>query len=122
MSDELRQAARRIAKSAEAYLRESPGPEDLDYDSEMTQHWTDQSTVARAWLREHPEDDGEPIQEARWIWRVVEAGNVRYRFLKTRQKKPGLMLCRRDAHTDTPIKWVKTRGELRRLLAALGVE
>jgi hypothetical protein len=85
----------------------------------------DMHDVSTAYLAEHLEDDDELITEA-WIKKIAVAWPYKYTY----------RLCDKTGFTvglhgdrwmtnwmrDCELRWVKTRGELRRLCRALGVE
>lgn len=126
MSDELRSAAERFAKQrpSEAY----PWP--CEMSEQPAQRVADMALLARAYLAEHPADDGEPITRE-WMNTVLptdaDSGNW-----TVRQSKPLTLEIEYSgggfwlwfAHAEVPpvpVCQVRTRGQLRRLLELLGI-
>ncbi len=126
----LRAAAERLER---AYLAGLPSlvPE---------QHFADCRDVARAYIAEHPADDGERITED-WLLSIggeeLTAGDKRRGIAVG--KEPGLVLCWRWGHPKNrswslehwtaggECGWLElenepqTRGEFRRMAAGLGI-
>lgn len=121
MSEELRSAAERILYSPTLHLGDGPGvacirPEDA-------------VALAEAYLAEHPADDGEPVT-AEWLESIG--------FYRDGVHPDDPFTCRESSiylspKYDDEKLWVvfvevyelgksKTRGDVRRLLAALGIE
>lgn len=124
MSKEAREAAERIVNAQRFWTGTVPfGPGYLDIDER------DVMRVARACLAEHPADDDEPVT-AEWLESIG--------FYRDGTHPDDPFTCRESAlylspKYDDETTWVvfvevyeigniKTRGDVRRLLTALGIE
>ena len=88
--------------------------------------WDDQEILANAYLAEHPADDAEPMT-LEWVGEVTGellceiGGDSSRAFVNA----GGILTIHRDGRVFIQLKIVKpvkTRGDVRRLCAALGVE
>ena len=113
MTPELRAAAERLLQGARAY-RDGLHNQQLDLQN-----------VADAYLREHPADDEQLIDEA-WLRSVgfINTWGDKFRNVSGDidivVDGETVMLAYRSDYYDTATK--ATRGDLRRLAAALGIE
>jgi hypothetical protein len=110
---ELREAANFVVGTAEKYLAEH---------GTLLLH--EGLKLACAWLAEHPADDGEAI-DAAWLKAAGFDGDA-----EMKPFGPGMWLGDLRVHHDWRWSWrpgpwpfraVRTRGDLRRLAAALGI-
>jgi len=114
---ELRQAAERLRSLVPQHMWETVGPEWTREDRDL---WLCAFAYV-AYLAEHPADDDEPIDEA-WF----DSFSVPEWPHGTTCKTIAGHVWIDDTNTvyleATPLPHIKTRGDVRRLLAALGVK
>jgi hypothetical protein len=126
VTDELRAAAERVRR---AKAGEHPfaiyGEDDA-----QTQGWHDRKVLAEAWLAANPADDGEPVTED-WLrdqgW-DSDGYDLPYWTLPAARRRgitigvfTGKSRMSRLVFGREPVAQPATRGDVRRLLAAIGV-
>lgn len=119
MNDELRATAERLLKWAEKHA-DDPAAMGKPHVRALIH---DCGKLARAYLAEHPADDGEPVT-VEWLAECGFERNARYFTLPNYSGNLFDVVLwadgfnvRWDGHTNC-----KTRGEVRRLCAALGIQ
>lgn len=123
MSKELRSAAERCLKELDGiHCGMSAGPGTCIMSKDVI-------ALSEAWLAEHPADDDEPITEE-WLrgvgFRETKVSDEHFRIIR----KDQVSVCCDDL--SSPTTWCmrgqeflcsfKTRGDVRRLCAAIGIE
>ena len=77
--------------------------------------------AAIKYLAEHPEDDDEPVTEEWWIDRMPENCQLKLTFSNNGQPWSSHIVHKLSSQCIA-IKAQETRGDVRRLCAALGIE
>lgn len=120
-ADELRAAAERLRRVGDG---EAVAQAYRAYPSPHMQRYGDIVMLADAWIAEHPADDGDPVDEA---W-VKGLGFEQYEYVPYTWLKCGHLqyVPSRDPPFcivgGWPVIRVETRGHVRRIAAALGIE
>lgn len=113
---ELRAAAER--------LRDGAYPA-IDLPPWATRVYRDGAAVAAAWLAEHPADDAEPVTEE-WLRSVGFSSRPNNRWLQIRTPQGGRLDCWMASPLwefhDEAVAIPQTRGDVRRLCTALGID
>lgn len=132
---ETRAAAERLRKHKQAnecgLFSTSPYYEPLAFRGYLHQLDEDRELLAYTYLAEHPADDGEVLDQ-KWVFSTfritINGAELAERFsLKRSRKGWGVYIINEineygEVMDDRLLVYTKTRGDVRRLCAALGVE
>ena len=113
MSDEL--------KAARERKHRWDADDDAAFDASGTDEENDMFMFGDAYLAEHPADEDEPITLNWWLSSGAETSLIDRDFMLIRNDVEGVIYLVTTLQ-EIPLPHIKTRGDVRRLCAALGIE